>query len=203
MSRKIEISELLTGLSEFYRSTPLTPSQLDMYSDDLLDIEPAELLKAIRIYRQDPKNKFVPLPAQLRALLRPTDDQQARDTISRIILALQKYGDPYGHSTERMKKAELFVGGLGWAIVKRLGGWVKLSQASAEELNTTAQAQWRELGITMLTNHRLGISNDEPALGIEMRKAVGHLGNFNGLTEQLKTKLEVVDDESYPEDSDL
>lgn len=186
MNRKIEIGMILTGLGEYYDKT-LTPSQIDMYSDDLLDIEPDELVKAIRLYRQDSKNTRFPLPGQLRGLLRPSDDQQARDSVSRIISALHKYRDPYGHSKERMENAKLLVGPLGWAIVQRMGGWVKLSQADENEIGSTAQAQWRELGVTLLNKHKLGIMDDAPGIGLEKR-AVGQLENLENFSRKLVGK---------------
>lgn len=157
------IGQIVFALAEYYDKT-LTDLQMEMYVEDLMELDPQELQQAVKLYRNDSRNKFFPLPATLKGMLKPSDDQQAREAVSRIIYALRKYSDPYGHSAERIAAAMDYIGELGWFVVKRMGGWVHLSNADQEDTGPIAQAQWRELAISIQARDRLGIMNEAPRL---------------------------------------
>ncbi len=165
------IGQIIFGLAEYYDKT-LTDLQMEMYVEDLMDLDLQELKQAVRLYRNDPKNKFFPLPSALKGMLRPSDDSQAREAVSRIIYSLTHYGDPYGHSEDRTNRAKEYIGELGWLVVKRMGGWVHLSQAGEDDIGPIAQAQWRELANSIQTRDRLGMVDQPPMLPSSQGKHV-------------------------------
>lgn len=169
-----EIGKILTHLAEYYDKV-LSPIQIKMYSSDLADLEPRELIHAVQLYRMDARNTKFPLPAILRASLYPSDQDQARDIVAKVIEALSKFG------TDRssMDRAKVFLGELGWLLVKRLGGWERLGHLSYDDINPTAQAQWRELAIVLMKKSRLGELDLAIALPEEVGKPViSFEGNF-------------------------
>jgi hypothetical protein len=176
ISKRKLISEIMVRVVIYYRAPVLEDTQLDMYVEDLIDLEIDEITEAIKIYRMDPRNSEPPLPAQLKALLKPSDEIQAVDAVSRIFQALGKYGDSAKH-TEKAKK---LIGELGWFIVERFGGWSRITRLSYDELGPMAQEQWRELAVTLLTKHRLGLLEEAPKFPETKKAELIHMGDIIG-----------------------
>ena len=162
MSLRTDIATIVMGLAEYYEKT-LTDTQLAMYVEDLMDISPEDLLRAVRLYRRDGKNDRFPLPTKLRATLQPPDDQRARDAVALIMTAICRIGN------YRTKDAQAFIGELGWEVVKLQGGWEVVCSISEADKGML-QAQWRELAISLLNKHRLGISGEAPTLEFKQKK---------------------------------
>lgn len=181
MNPRIEVGKIVIGLAEYYEKQ-ITPSQLDMYVDDLMEIDPPDLLQAIRIYRKDPKNDKFPLPGKLIGMIRLPDDQKARDAVARIMTAIARIGN------YRTADAQAFVGELGWEVVKLQGGWEDVCKGITDDNKGILQAQWRELAISLLNKHRLGLTNEAPTLEFRPKKT-GSLENLGSMI-QLPTKME-------------
>lgn len=158
MDNRAAISQIITGLAEYY-DKQLSVTQLAMYVEDLLDVEPSKLLAAVREYRRDGRNVFFPLPAKLKALAYPESDPEAEavEAVSRIVQAVANIG-PY-----RTEDARSFVGELGWLVVTRDGGWQNVCQNLTEENMGTLKAQWRQLAIAQHKRAKAGLV-DAPAL---------------------------------------
>jgi hypothetical protein len=76
-----------------------------------------------------------------------------------VVNAIQRYGcDEF--NTQRAKD---YVGEIGWMIVQRQGGWHRLIQDPEIKLQV-AQAQWKNIALTIIKNDRLGIQEKAPLL---------------------------------------
>jgi hypothetical protein len=137
-----------------YYQKPITEQALELMVEDLKDLPLAELLDAFRVYRNNPRNRSTPLPADLRAIVHPKSNQleddmdAARDVASRIIEAVARCGAYNAAGAERM------VGEIGWAVINRYGGWSSL----CTELNNLPMyfAQLRDLSLSLVRRHRNG-----------------------------------------------
>lgn len=102
-----------------------------MMLSDLDDLSMAAVLEAYNRYRKDPKSKFFPLPAQIREIVSPqiSIDAEARAIVSRIIQSITRFGYCNG------KEARLFIGEVGWSLVKEQGGWSYICENHGRNLN--------------------------------------------------------------------
>lgn len=158
MNKRAEIAKIIIALGEYY-SRVLSENQIAMYVEDLIDLEPQQLIESIKKYRLDPKNEFFPLPVKLKAMIgqAQSPDDLSRDTASKIIAAVSKYG------WNNPERARDYIGDLGWEIVKRQGGWMNLCESLTYDNQGIYQAQWRELATSI---QRSGMSHQSggPAL---------------------------------------
>lgn len=160
---EIKRIQLIGGLAVIL-GRDMTKEAIKIYCGCLRDIPFGQLERACDLWMKKPNSPQFPTPGQLLACLTPTDDELAREATSRVIEALHKFGDPYGHTEEREWKAKEYIGSLGWELVKRKGGWCKLSNIGNDDLSSTAQAQMRELCISIVRHHRLGLQDSPPQL---------------------------------------
>jgi hypothetical protein len=118
MINKKTIQETIILTASYYRQV-MDPAVLDMYAEDLIDLPLSEVIEAYRTYRRDPKNRTMPLPAHIRAIVQPirTIESTARDGASRIQQAIVRYG--YSNESEARK----FLGEKTWSVVRSFGGW--------------------------------------------------------------------------------
>jgi hypothetical protein len=180
------IYDLVVKMSVYYRSPITDKEQIRMYADDLMDLDLDDISTAFKIYRMDPENVRPPLPSQLKALLLPSDDAQARDAVSRINEALIRFSGDYDYHIE---KARAYIGELGWAVVQRNGGWSRMVRMNHEELGPTAQAQWRELAKALQSRHRLGIQDCPPEMPATVeRKNTISLSHISDIVKQIEEK---------------
>jgi hypothetical protein len=107
------------ALTAAYYRIKIDDQVLRMYAEDVSDLPFDLVLKALGDYRRDPKNRQMPLPAQIRDMIEPqeTPEAAARDLASKISGAIVKFG----HPNENL--ARNYIGEKGWAIVQRWGGW--------------------------------------------------------------------------------
>jgi len=178
MNLRFEISKIVVGLAEYFEKK-LTDTQMAMYVEDLIDVNPTDLMRAVRLYRMDSRNDRFPLPAKLKAMIQLPDDQRSRDAAARILTAISRIGN------YRNQDAKEFIGELGWEIVKLQGGWEETCRSITEDNKGIILAQWRELGISLINKNRLGLMWENPTLEFKPKKAKG-LESFSGMLEQLK-----------------
>lgn len=116
-----KVKEIIILTASYYGKA-LSEPVLEMYAEDLEDLDPALVVNAYKTYRRDPKNKSFPLPAQIRDIVEPepTPESGGRDIASSIQCAIVKYG----YSNESL--ARQFIGPQGWDVVQRWGGWSHL-----------------------------------------------------------------------------
>jgi hypothetical protein len=139
---KQKLKEVI-ALTCTYYGKQITEDLLQMYYEDLADLDPSLCINAYGQWRRNPENKFCPLPAQIRELVNPNEfvavEAQAREIAARIVGAIPKFG------WSGAKEAQVYVGPHGWEIVSRHGGWRYLCENVGLSINpTTLQAQLRD-----------------------------------------------------------
>lgn len=112
------IKETIISTAMYY-GYQITKEVLAMHLEDLEGLQEDEILKAYRTYRRHPKNRSMPLPAQIRAIIEPdvSDEIRAIDVATRIEDAIHKFG------YMQPEAARDFIGDIGWNVVARRGGW--------------------------------------------------------------------------------
>lgn len=136
-----ELKEYLTHLSAYYQR-PVPDMVLKMYVEDLQDLPFNQVRQSYERYRRDPKNRTMPLPAQIRGMLEPQAEPEtlARETVARIIQAQDRFGYTWP------KEAREFIGEVGWSVVTAYGGWENFCQGLGVHFSVdTFSAQAREL----------------------------------------------------------
>lgn len=155
---KIKILEL----AAFYEKT-LTDEQVRVYSEFLaVRLTTHELVQAIALYCDDPKNEFFPRPvSKLVALIKEPidDDSTAREVAARIVAAIPKFG------WCNQEAAKNFVGEIGWAVIEKQGGWPYLCEHYGVDIQMSAfQAQVRDLAKSQIHLAKRGLADTPPAL---------------------------------------
>ncbi|OPZ23075.1 MAG: hypothetical protein BWZ03_00649 [bacterium ADurb.BinA186] len=163
MSDLQKLKEVIT-LTAAYYGFNLRPEVLLMYVEDLSDFPEFEVISAYQAYRKNPKNRTMPLPAQIIGVLSPelTTDGKANEVASRIRSAIGKFGWP------NPGDARDYIGELGWKIVERNGGWQTLCENHGVDLNPlTFFAQSRDQAKFLIESASIG-EFDKP-IGIEFK----------------------------------
>lgn len=114
---------------------------LRMYAEDVSDLPFEMVMNALVTYRKDPRNRFMPLPAQIRDIVEPEEspDERAREIAARIEGAIVKFGHP------NEAEARNYIGTDGWNIIQRYGGWNHLCQNHGRSISPAAfHAQVRD-----------------------------------------------------------
>jgi hypothetical protein len=174
-----------------YYSKQLNPQALSMMVSDLEDLPIELILMALKKYRQNPKNRTFPLPAQIREIINPqTDDRAVAIELSRKILtAIGRHGWAWQHGyfengkpyfeDDKKNRFEHFheavvseLGELGWQIIQSRGGWQALTSSANEEDEGIYFAQLRDQVESTLKNLRAGIDIAKFALPDPKRDAV-------------------------------
>lgn len=173
--------KVLTGTlamySAYYR-VKFEDQVLKMYADDLADLSLTEVVEALKRYRKDPKNRQMPLPAQIRAIVSPEVDAEsaAKEIAARVSGAVVKFG------WANAKDAETFIGPIGWDIVRRYGGWMHICQNHGLNIDQTAfSAQVRELAKASI---QFPTRKMEQAIGLNPannREGLQRLGEIMGV----------------------
>ena len=156
---KTEYVKIVFALGEYY-GKQLTENQLEMYSEDLMNLTPEELVFAIKAYRQNPDNKFFPLPGQLIGIIKPpmTATDEANEVASAILNSIGKDG----HTNPERAKDRM--GNLAWEVVQRMGGWLHLCETVSPQNEGMFRAQIRGLSETVSKKAKLGTLDQKPAL---------------------------------------
>jgi len=145
-----EVKKIMVGLAEYYQTT-LTPGQITMYADDLVDLGLEEIAAAIKRIRQNPTITFFPRPSIIRQEIFGSVKDDALEASSRIVQAMSKFG------YTNPEKAKLFIGSVGWRVVERDGGWGSICRNVTTESLPIYKAQWRELAASTIRRIKLGI----------------------------------------------
>lgn len=136
-----DLKEYLAHLSVYYQR-PVPDIVLKMYVEDLQDLPFNQVRQSYDRYRRDPKNRTMPLPAQIRGMLEPQAEPEnlARETVARILQAQDRFGYTWP------KEAREFIGEVGWSVVQSYGGWENFCQGLGVHFSVdTFSAHAREL----------------------------------------------------------
>lgn len=186
MDRQIEFARLIRVLAETY-NRQVSPDLIKIYYGTLSDLSQEHLQLAVTLYMNAPENRFFPTPGQLRAMIMPSDEDQATEAVARILYAIKRYGGDY---KEHHEKAKEHIGELGWKIVEKMGGWSRfLTFRDENEIGPLAQSQWRKYAMGVLSRHRLGILEEAPALEFKPKK-LNQLENIGELIKMIPDKLQ-------------
>jgi hypothetical protein len=142
MNNRQALAKVIKAVAVYY-GRQLEPEVLSLMVDDLEDLPVDEVTAAYGRYRKNPKNRFFPLPSQIRELVAPEEfveiEVQAREIAARVVGAVTSHG------WCNAKAAELYIGPIGWQTVLRQGGWMHICQNLGVTINpTTFQAQLRD-----------------------------------------------------------
>lgn len=147
-----EVSQLFAITAAYY-GRRYEDDTLKMFASDLADFPPEEIRRALNEYRRDPKNKTMPLPAQIREILSPKVDNVslAREIAARCVQAIRLYGWP------QAEEARAYIGEEGWSVIRSHGGWTSFCENHGRNIDPTqfmAQARDRILDQLNHGGHR-------------------------------------------------
>jgi hypothetical protein len=171
MDKETVFTKYIGGLAIIY-GKDLGNEALLVYVCAILDLSLEDLKRSINLWLNHSGGPFFPTPGQLRSMLRPSDDQVAREVVARIVNALSRFGG--GDNSERAKE---YIGELGWLVVKKNGGWEETCKTGYAQLQT-AQAHWREYAISLLAQDRSGTLDIPPALPSTQQKKLQSIGDI-------------------------
>lgn len=159
LTQQQEFKLAIVGLAEYY-GTGMTENRLKMFYEDLSVLNFDELKKAIMLYRQNPEFKFMPLPAQLIAIIRPHVDpiDDARDVANLILDAVSRFG------WTNPESARNHIGQLGWEVVNRMGTWQHLCETLSNDNEGMYRAQIRDYAQTVQKKAMRGELHQKPQL---------------------------------------
>lgn len=108
-------------LSAYY-GRKIDDGVLNLYVEDLEDLNFESVVQAMTSYRRDPKNRMLPLPAQIRDIVspEPTDRDLAEKMLERVMAAIRHHG----YMNYESAKAD--IGDEAWTVVERMGGWYSI-----------------------------------------------------------------------------
>ena len=181
---KKRIIALWSSLGEYYRQ-PISDMVLMMYAEDVADLPPEQVEKALFEYRRNPKNKFPPLPAHIREAIQPSamsDDQRAVEVAARIVTAISKFG------WNNTREARAFMGEIGWAVVEKQGGWENICANTMSDQIGIFQAQVRELAKVQIKLARMGALDSPPQLPKPAGDPPARIGTMDALKGLLSQK---------------
>lgn len=174
MDKLVEIYKHVGGLA-IILGKDISKEALHVYCTALQDLSVDQVKKAVSGYLNGSKNTF-PTPGQLRAVLRPSDEDMAREAVSRIVESLSRYG-----GRDNTDRAKSYIGELGWKIVQKNGGWEEVCKIDYDAL-PTCQAQWRGLALSLISQDRAGVMDQAPMLPSSEKK-VQSIGTIFKLPE--------------------
>jgi hypothetical protein len=119
-----KLKETIILTASYYQKS-IAPQVLEMYVEDLIDLQIDEVINAYRSYRRNPKNKFFPLPGQIREIVAPEKSPEAegREIVENIKRAVAEFG------YMRTSEALTFIGPVGAQIVRSMGGWSRVCES--------------------------------------------------------------------------
>jgi hypothetical protein len=162
----VALKKLIVGLAAYYGHA-IDEFVVGMYAEDLADLPIEDVLRAAREIRFDPKNTKFPLPAVIREKAAPNlnDTDVARDVAARILKAVGRHGHNWSDKDPAWPSEPLDqLGELGYEVVKRLGGWMRVCEFSGEVGSGIFMAQIRDLADATMKAARAGNLEQAPSL---------------------------------------
>ena len=162
-SEKTQVAISIALTAEYYGKT-ISKAVISMMVSDLSDLDASRVLESYQNYRRDGKNRFFPLPAQIRELVNfeISPEDKGREVASRVQSAVTKFG--YSNPED----AKEYIGEVGWHCVNRFGGWGYVCENLGTNLQVlTFQAQVRDLAQVTIKSKLAG-KFDQP-IGLPSR----------------------------------
>jgi len=166
--QKAHIAELLSLQAEI-SSKPLSQAAIIMLVESMADL-PFESVKNL-LMTWNKSNKGFPHPADIRAKIKPEIDlaDNALDIANTILKCIGTCG--YTNPA----RAQLQIGGLGWEVVKRMGGWQHLCETVTLQNEGIYRAQIKSYAETVAKKAKAGdieAMPELPAANEETRKLI-------------------------------
>lgn len=141
-----------------YFSQELDDSAVQLFVEDLEDLDFHTVLETLKQLRRDPKTTRLPLPAIIRARIQPpeSDEDESKQAAARILMAIGKFG------WSNSEQAKQFIGRLGWEVVQYQGGWTRVCELVDDNNFNSFQAQWRDLAGSIRRRAAAGLHNTPP-----------------------------------------
>ena len=137
----------LVVLAAYYGKTEST-ERLQLYTEDLMEYNPSDVLKAIKAVRK--KSEFFPSMAKIIEEIQspngPTEEMAVM-IANEIVECFSMFGQ------QNSGEARSFLGPDKWGIVERAGGWTNICMTPYSELGTL-RAQIREVAKAYLNRSK-------------------------------------------------
>jgi len=145
-----------------------------LFLDGLSDLEPDQVVLAIKQYSRLESSKSFPSIGQIRALVVPaeSEDSLAREVAELIPKAIRRFG------YTNPDKAKEYLGELAWKVVESSGGWRVLCELTNEEDLPTLKSQWREYAKVLRNRAKNGFLDNKPRLVDDSITAIPRLGHL-------------------------
>ena len=124
--------------------------------EEISDLSADSVLRSLKAYRLNNKNKTWPRPADIRSILNPSlsVETQAEQAANLIPLAIKKYG------WAQPSDARKYMGEVAWRIVETHGGWIDVCSKHGVELDAGVfHAQARDSAKAIIKASELGLEN--------------------------------------------
>jgi len=138
-----EIKKLLIGFAA-YLDIPIKDFQIDMYAEDLLEIEPEEVGSAIVRMRKERRWMKFPLPVEIFEYAgheKTSLEDEANMFVGKVLSWIKEYG--YYKADELKANCTK----LEWLIIKRFGGWTEICKQTNDQNIGIVRAQLRNLAL--------------------------------------------------------
>ncbi len=168
-------------LSQYYQR-PVSDIVLKMYADDLNDLPFDLVMRALESYRLDPKNRTLPIPAQIRAILNPNIEERSFSVLlaRSLMKACATHQEAWttGFWSEKGNYFEDDKGNLFWTwkeaiisecgeisydVVRNRGGWERLCESYWEMDEGQFLAQLRDDIQSLLNLKKSGVQLNQIA----------------------------------------
>jgi hypothetical protein len=160
LEERKHLKKLIAATAMYFGQT-IEDLVLEMYCDDLNDLNFSDVCAGYKAARLDTKTRTLPLPSKIREIVKPAqklDDESAGlDVASRIIAAVSKFG--WTNETEALES----IGEIGRFIVAREGGWRNVCENLTTENLGITRAQWRDMAVASIERSRAGVLNTPPS----------------------------------------
>lgn len=183
MSDHMKILKTLILEDAAYYDAQMNEIKLRLFAEELSQWPVTEVHRAFKHFRQEPGRNRMPLPADVKAFLKPKieDKDQARDCAALILKAISRRGYYWAggsmmdgvcrfegnsgvfHETFEIACKE-FCGDLAWEVIQRFGGWQRLCEVANDSQDTTLMAQLRDLADSLQKKARAGSLDQPPGL---------------------------------------
>ncbi|MFI5342844.1 MAG: hypothetical protein ACHQUC_01350 [Chlamydiales bacterium] len=181
------IKKLLIEDAAFY-DAQMNEIKLNTWSESLQNIKPEEIRRAQLYFRSQPGRRQIPMPADIINFFIPAldDDSKARDAASRICSAIREFG------YTNPEKAKTYIGELGWRVVERQGGWVRLCEEMHDDQLAIFQAQARDLAKAQIQFAKAGLLDSPPELPkLDSGRSMGELTSTKEIMNKLTIEKEI------------
>lgn len=140
-----KIITLIVGMASYYQAS-LSDEAVKMYAADFEGYSFEALSAAYKEYRNDPKNKFSPLPSQIKEIINPKVDNRgaAADLAQRIIAAANKHDNWWAKYDTFQSEFMAELGEVAWNVVQKRGGWWRFCDQYFDSDQTAFSAQLRD-----------------------------------------------------------